>query len=111
MNEYGGWSCARTMSADLPAGSARPATAAELWASRVAARRNEQMPLRYQREPIGTEWTTGSAGNTGDAITAGAAAGKDEDFGRGDSAYDCYYGDPRAAPEPVPRRARRRSMP
>jgi 3-oxosteroid 1-dehydrogenase len=26
-----------------------------------------------------------------------AAAGKDEDFGRGDSAYDRYYGDPRLA--------------
>jgi 3-oxosteroid 1-dehydrogenase len=37
--------------------------------------RNEQMRRRYQRAPIGTEWTTGSAGNTGDAITAGQAAG------------------------------------
>jgi 3-oxosteroid 1-dehydrogenase len=36
---------------------------------------NEQLRRRYQRPPIGTEWTTGSAGNTGDAITAGAAAG------------------------------------
>jgi 3-oxosteroid 1-dehydrogenase len=37
--------------------------------------RNEQMRRRYQRQPIGTQWTTGSAGNTGDAITAGEAAG------------------------------------
>jgi len=37
--------------------------------------RNEQMRQRYQRQPIGTEWTTGSAGNTGDAIAAGQAAG------------------------------------
>ncbi len=37
--------------------------------------RNARMRQRYQRQPIGTEWTTGSAGNTGDAITAGAAAG------------------------------------
>jgi 3-oxosteroid 1-dehydrogenase len=37
--------------------------------------RNADMRRRYQREPIGTEWTTGSAGNTGDAITAGEAAG------------------------------------
>jgi 3-oxosteroid 1-dehydrogenase len=37
--------------------------------------RNEEMRRRYQRPPIGTEWTTGSAGNTGDAITAGEAAG------------------------------------
>ena len=37
--------------------------------------RNEQMRQRYQRQPIGTEWTTGAAGNTGDAITAGEAAG------------------------------------
>jgi len=36
---------------------------------------NEQMRRRYQRQPIGTEWTTGAAGNTGDAITAGEAAG------------------------------------
>ncbi len=37
--------------------------------------RNEQMRQRYQRPPIGVEWTTGSAGNTGDAIAAGEAAG------------------------------------
>jgi 3-oxosteroid 1-dehydrogenase len=29
-----------------------------------------------------------------------ATAGKDEDFGRGDSAYDRYYGDPRRRPNP-----------
>ena len=37
--------------------------------------RNEEMRQRYQQAPIGTEWTTGAAGNTGDAITAGQAAG------------------------------------
>jgi 3-oxosteroid 1-dehydrogenase len=37
--------------------------------------RNAEMRRHYQREPIGSEWTTGSAGNTGDAITAGEAAG------------------------------------
>ena len=37
--------------------------------------RNEEMRRRYQRQPIGTEWTTGSAGNTGDGIVAGEAAG------------------------------------
>ncbi|HXZ71654.1 MAG TPA: 3-oxosteroid 1-dehydrogenase [Streptosporangiaceae bacterium] len=37
--------------------------------------RNGQMRRRYQRPPIGTEWTTGAAGNTGDAIAAGEAAG------------------------------------
>jgi 3-oxosteroid 1-dehydrogenase len=26
-----------------------------------------------------------------------AATGRDEELGRGDSAYDSYYGDPRAA--------------
>ena len=29
-----------------------------------------------------------------------AASGKDLDFGRGDSAYDRYYGDPTVAPNP-----------
>ena len=39
-----------------------------------------------------------------------AAAGKDEDFGRGDSAYDRYYGDPRRRPTPTwPRWPGRRS--
>jgi 3-oxosteroid 1-dehydrogenase len=37
--------------------------------------RNEQMRQRYQRPPIGVDWTTGAAGNTGDAIAAGEAAG------------------------------------
>jgi 3-oxosteroid 1-dehydrogenase len=36
---------------------------------------NEAMRRRYQRQPVGTEWTTGSAGNTGDGIIAGEAAG------------------------------------
>jgi 3-oxosteroid 1-dehydrogenase len=37
--------------------------------------RHADLRQRYQRPPIGTDWTTGSAGNTGDAITAGEAAG------------------------------------
>jgi 3-oxosteroid 1-dehydrogenase len=37
--------------------------------------RNEELRQRYQRTPIGTEWTVGSPGNTGDGITAGEAAG------------------------------------
>jgi len=45
--------------------------------------RNEEMRRRYQRAPIGTEWTTGGTGNTGDGIRAGldlgAAAGLMDD--------------------------------
>ena len=37
--------------------------------------RNAEMRRRYQRPPIGTGWTTGAAGNTGDAILAGEDAG------------------------------------
>jgi 3-oxosteroid 1-dehydrogenase len=37
--------------------------------------RNAPMRQRYQRAPIGTGWTTGAPGNTGDAIIAGEAAG------------------------------------
>ena len=37
--------------------------------------RNDQMRHRYQREPIGTDWTTGAAGNTGDGIAAGQELG------------------------------------
>ena len=37
--------------------------------------RNEEMRRRYQRAPVGTQWTTGAAGNTGDGIVAGVEAG------------------------------------
>jgi 3-oxosteroid 1-dehydrogenase len=33
------------------------------------------MRRRYQRSPIGADWTTGAAGNTGDGITAGQELG------------------------------------
>ena len=36
---------------------------------------NEEMRQRYQRAPIGTEWTVGSPGNSGDGILAGQAVG------------------------------------
>jgi 3-oxosteroid 1-dehydrogenase len=36
---------------------------------------NASMRRRYQRAPIGTEWTVGARSNTGDGILAGAAAG------------------------------------
>jgi len=39
--------------------------------------RNEEMRRRYQRAPIGTEWTTGGTGNTGDGIRAGLDLGAD----------------------------------
>ncbi len=37
--------------------------------------RNEEMRRQYQRPPVGTEWTTGAAGNTGDGIRAGMDLG------------------------------------
>jgi len=37
--------------------------------------RNEEMRHRYQRSPIGTDWTTGATGNTGDGIAAGQELG------------------------------------
>ncbi|MFC6010028.1 3-oxosteroid 1-dehydrogenase [Nocardia lasii] len=36
---------------------------------------NADLRAKYQRQPIGTEWTTGAAGNTGDGIVAGMAVG------------------------------------
>ncbi|KQS00438.1 3-ketosteroid-delta-1-dehydrogenase [Williamsia sp. Leaf354] len=36
---------------------------------------NEEMRKKYQREPIGTEWTTGAPSNTGDGINAGIKIG------------------------------------
>ena len=37
--------------------------------------RNAEMRRQYQRAPIGTEWTTGAPGNTGDGIRAGLDLG------------------------------------
>ncbi len=37
--------------------------------------RNAEMRQRYQRAPIGADWTVGAPGNTGDGIVAGEAAG------------------------------------
>ncbi|GEM34140.1 putative dehydrogenase [Nocardia neocaledoniensis NBRC 108232] len=36
---------------------------------------DEAMRVRYQRAPIGTDWTVGASGNTGDGIRAGQALG------------------------------------
>ncbi|GAB3506212.1 3-oxosteroid 1-dehydrogenase [Amycolatopsis cihanbeyliensis] len=36
---------------------------------------NEEMRVKYQRPPIGTEWTVGAKANTGDGISAGLALG------------------------------------
>ncbi|WP_064745120.1 3-oxosteroid 1-dehydrogenase [Pseudonocardia acaciae] len=41
---------------------------------------NAAMRTKYQRAPIGTEWTTGAAENTGDGIEAGQRAGADLDL-------------------------------
>ncbi len=37
--------------------------------------RSDDMRRRYQREPVATDWTVGSPGNTGEGILAGEAAG------------------------------------
>jgi 3-oxosteroid 1-dehydrogenase len=37
--------------------------------------RNAELRRKYQRQPIGTDWTVGSVGNTGDGIIAGQSAG------------------------------------
>jgi 3-oxosteroid 1-dehydrogenase len=37
--------------------------------------RNEEMRRRYQREPVGAQWTTGAPENTGDGILAGLDLG------------------------------------
>jgi 3-oxosteroid 1-dehydrogenase len=37
--------------------------------------RNPAMRAEYQRQPVGTDWTVGSPGNTGDGIVAGHEAG------------------------------------
>ncbi|KAA9158257.1 3-oxosteroid 1-dehydrogenase [Amycolatopsis acidicola] len=36
---------------------------------------NEEMRAKYQRQPIGTDWTVGAEANTGDAINAGLKLG------------------------------------
>jgi 3-oxosteroid 1-dehydrogenase len=36
---------------------------------------DEEMRRQYQRAPIGTEWTVGAAGNTGDGVRAGQRLG------------------------------------
>ncbi|MBB3039284.1 3-oxosteroid 1-dehydrogenase [Hoyosella altamirensis] len=41
---------------------------------------NEVMRKQYQRKPIGSKWTVGARGNTGDGIRAGQDAGADVAF-------------------------------
>lgn len=41
---------------------------------------NEELRKKYQREPIGTQWTTGAVSNTGDGILAGQKLGGAVDF-------------------------------
>ena len=41
---------------------------------------NDEMRKKYQREPIGTEWTVGAKANTGDGILAGQKLGAATDF-------------------------------
>ncbi|MBP2324193.1 3-oxosteroid 1-dehydrogenase [Kibdelosporangium banguiense] len=42
--------------------------------------RNEEMRQKYQREPIGAQWTVGALENTGDGIEAGLRLGAAADF-------------------------------
>ncbi len=42
--------------------------------------RNEEMRVKYQRAPIGIEWTVGAEANTGDAIGAGLELGAATDL-------------------------------
>lgn len=41
---------------------------------------NEEMRTKYQRQPIGTEWTVGAKANTGDGICAGQELGAATDL-------------------------------
>ncbi|RVW06606.1 3-oxosteroid 1-dehydrogenase [Rhodococcus spongiicola] len=41
---------------------------------------NDEMRKKYQRAPIGTEWTVGAKANTGDGIAAGQKLGAAVDF-------------------------------
>ncbi|OAK55878.1 3-ketosteroid-delta-1-dehydrogenase [Rhodococcoides kyotonense] len=41
---------------------------------------NEEMRTKYQRQPIGTEWTVGAKANTGDGIRAGQKLGAATDL-------------------------------
>ncbi|MET7994179.1 3-oxosteroid 1-dehydrogenase [Amycolatopsis sp. NPDC005232] len=41
---------------------------------------NEEMRTKYQRTPIGTDWTVGAAANTGDGIAAGLKLGAATDL-------------------------------
>ncbi|MFF5992461.1 3-oxosteroid 1-dehydrogenase [Prauserella flavalba] len=41
---------------------------------------NDQLRQKYQRQPIGTKWTVGAVGNTGDGITAGLQLGATVDL-------------------------------
>jgi succinate dehydrogenase/fumarate reductase flavoprotein subunit len=73
----------------------------------------------FPRQPLPQSWYDAGIAKKGDTITALADAlampelpatvdrfnllanaGRDDDFGRGDSAYDRYYGDPTISPNP-----------